>query len=47
MFTGIVEELGIVRALRLLPESGQLTLEGKRFLMEPELETALLSMEFA
>ena len=32
MFTGIVEELGIVRALRLLPESGQLTLEGKKFL---------------
>ncbi|MDO0821392.1 riboflavin synthase [Desulfosporosinus nitroreducens] len=32
MFTGIVEELGIVRALRLLPESGQLTLEGKKVL---------------
>lgn len=29
MFTGIVEELGIVRDLRLLPNSGQLTLEGK------------------
>ncbi|HWQ40784.1 MAG TPA: riboflavin synthase [Desulfosporosinus sp.] len=32
MFTGIVEELGIVRGLRLLPESGQLTLEGKNVL---------------
>lgn len=32
MFTGIVEELGIVRALRLLPESGQLTLEGEKVL---------------
>ena len=32
MFTGIVEDLGIVRALRLLPESGQLTLEGKKVL---------------
>ena len=32
MFTGIVEELGIVRGLRLLPESGQLTLEGKKVL---------------
>jgi riboflavin synthase len=32
VFTGIVEELGIVRALRLLPESGQLTLEGKKVL---------------
>ena len=32
MFTGIVEELGIVRTLRLLPESGQLTLEGRKVL---------------
>ena len=32
MFTGIVEELGIVRALRLLPKSGELTLEGKKVL---------------
>lgn len=32
MFTGIVEELGIVRSLRLLPESGQLTLEGRKVL---------------
>lgn len=32
MFTGIVEELGIVRTLRLLPESGQLTLEGEKVL---------------
>ena len=32
MFTGIVEELGKVRGLRLLPESGQLTLEGKKVL---------------
>ncbi|EGW41603.1 riboflavin synthase [Desulfosporosinus sp. OT] len=32
MFTGIVEELGIVRGLRLLPESGQLTLEGQKVL---------------
>lgn len=28
MFTGIVEELGVVHALRLFPESGQLTIEG-------------------
>lgn len=32
MFTGIVEELGTVRSLRLLPESGQLTLEAKKVL---------------
>lgn len=32
MFTGIVEELGIVRTLRLLPASGQLTVEGKKVL---------------
>ena len=32
MFTGIVEELGLVRTLRLLPESGQLTVEGKKVL---------------
>jgi riboflavin synthase len=32
VFTGIVEELGIVRALRLLPKSGQLTLEGEKVL---------------
>ena len=32
MFTGIVEELGIIRSLRLLPESGQLTIEGKKVL---------------
>jgi len=32
VFTGIVEELGIVRTLRLLPESGQLTLEGRKVL---------------
>jgi len=29
VFTGIVEELGVVRALHLLPQSGQLTVEGK------------------
>lgn len=29
MFTGIVEELGTVRTLNLLPESGQLTIEGR------------------
>jgi len=29
VFTGIVEELGIVRIVRLLPESGQLTVEGR------------------
>lgn len=29
MFTGIVEELGIVRIVRLLPESGQITVEGR------------------
>lgn len=33
MFTGIVEELGTVRSLRLLPDSGQLTLEGKKVLI--------------
>lgn len=32
MFTGIVEELGIVRSLRLLPESGQLTVAGEKVL---------------
>jgi len=32
MFTGIVEELGTVQALRLLPESGQLTLGAKKVL---------------
>ena len=32
MFTGIIEELGIVRTLRLLPESGQLTVEGHKIL---------------
>lgn len=32
MFTGIIEELGTVRTLRLLPDSGQLTLEGKKVL---------------
>lgn len=37
MFTGIVEELGIVRALRLLPESGQLTLEAKKVLVETQI----------
>jgi len=29
VFTGIVEELGIVRIVRLLPESGQITVEGR------------------
>jgi len=37
MFTGIVEELGTVRALRLLPESGQLTLEGKKVLDDTQI----------
>ncbi|MDP4125913.1 MAG: riboflavin synthase [Bacillota bacterium] len=37
MFTGIVEELGVVRTLRLLPESGQLTLEGKKVLDETQI----------
>ena len=37
MFTGIVEELGIVRNLRLLPESGQLTLEGRKVLNETQI----------
>ncbi|AFQ44458.1 riboflavin synthase alpha chain [Desulfosporosinus meridiei DSM 13257] len=32
VFTGIVEELGIVRGLRLLPDSGQLMLEGTKVL---------------
>ncbi|HBV86997.1 MAG TPA: riboflavin synthase [Desulfosporosinus sp.] len=32
MFTGIIEELGTVHALRILPESGHLTLEGKKVL---------------
>ena len=32
MFTGIVEELGTVRTLRLLPESGQLSIEGRKVL---------------
>lgn len=32
MFTGIVEELGIVRSLRLLPDSGQLTLAATKVL---------------
>lgn len=32
LFTGIVEELGTVRGLRLLPESGQLTLEARKIL---------------
>lgn len=32
MFTGIVEELGVVQSLRLLPESGQLTLKGSKVL---------------
>ncbi len=31
-FTGIIEELGLVRNVRLLPESGQLTIEGKKIL---------------
>ncbi len=37
MFTGIVEELGIIRSLRLLPESGQLTIEGKTVLTGTQL----------
>lgn len=37
MFTGIIEELGIVRNLRLLPESGQLTLEGRKVLDETQI----------
>lgn len=37
MFTGIIEELGIVRTLRLLPESGQLTLEGNKVLKETQI----------
>lgn len=37
MFTGIVEELGTVRALRLLPESGQLTLEGEKVLVGSQI----------
>lgn len=37
MFTGIIEELGIVRTLRHLPESGQLTLEGRKVLDETQL----------
>ncbi|MGI6120023.1 MAG: riboflavin synthase [Desulfosporosinus sp.] len=32
MFTGIIEELGLVRSVRLLPESGQLTIEGNKVL---------------
>lgn len=32
MFTGIVEELGSVRSLHLLPDSGQLTIEAKKVL---------------
>jgi len=37
LFTGIVEELGTVRGLRLLPESGQLTLEAKKVLMGTQI----------
>ncbi|WP_088227731.1 riboflavin synthase [Desulfosporosinus sp. FKB] len=37
MFTGIVEELGIVRDLRLLPNSGRLTLQGKKVLEGTQL----------
>ncbi|WP_407308824.1 riboflavin synthase [Desulfosporosinus sp. SB140] len=37
MFTGIVEELGIVRTLRLLPDSGKLTLQGKKVLEGTQL----------
>lgn len=37
LFTGIVEELGTVRGLRLLPESGQLTLEAKKVLLETQI----------
>ncbi|KLU67781.1 riboflavin synthase [Desulfosporosinus acididurans] len=37
MFTGIVEELGIVRDLRLLPDSGKLTLQGKKVLERTQL----------
>jgi riboflavin synthase len=37
VFTGIVEELGIVQALRLLPESGKLTLKGNRVLEGTQL----------
>ncbi|MGC7872273.1 riboflavin synthase [Desulfosporosinus sp. SYSU MS00001] len=37
MFTGIVEELGIVRDLRLLPDSGRLTLQGKKVLEGTQL----------
>lgn len=37
MFTGIVEELGVVRALRLLPDSGKLTLQGNKVLEGTQL----------
>jgi len=37
VFTGIVEELGIVRTLRLLPESGQITIEGEKVLNGTQL----------
>ena len=32
MFTGIVEELGVVQSIRLLPDSGQITIEGANVL---------------
>jgi riboflavin synthase len=37
VFTGIIEELGIVKDLRLLPESGQLTLEGRKVLQGTQI----------
>ncbi|KJR46093.1 Riboflavin synthase eubacterial/eukaryotic [Desulfosporosinus sp. I2] len=37
MFTGIIEELGTVHSLRLLPESGQLTLEAKKVLIGTQI----------
>lgn len=37
MFTGIVEELGKVSILRLLPESGHLTIEAKKILDDTQI----------
>lgn len=37
MFTGIVEELGIVQNLRLLPDSGQITIEGTNVLQGTQI----------
>ena len=37
MFTGIIEELGLIQNFRLLPDSGQLTIEGNKVLNETQI----------